>query len=226
MGCVTWICLFIDWDWNSSHYWYFLHKWSDYWYFSLNFNSVKFGYLNVMHIVLLIVFLNDWLSHYFFSRNTYYLGLIHLIDFSFICNWFQFDFSIFSSSDLKIYFLLLYYWLYISFLDYFFARYFYLLNSFRFSYNCLSGDGTQIDQVFFFRDELNFFFLVYYFSLYNWLKQYFSVWGIEVFNNNFVAGLERFGLFRIFKFLTWKLVYINSLLKNVFNWLHIFLSIS
>jgi len=170
MGCITWISFFIDWNWNSSHDRYFLHEWCNYWNFSFNFNSVKFWYLNVMNIVLLIKFLNDWLSHYFFSRNTHYLGLIYLIDFCFISNWFQFNFSIFSSSDLKIYFLFLYNWLYISFLDYFFARYLYLLNSFRFPYNCFSGDGTQIDQVFFFWDELNFFFLIYNFSLYNWLK--------------------------------------------------------
>lgn len=133
---------------------------------------------------------------------------------------------IFSLFNLEIYFLPINNRLQISFFNQSFSRPLNSFNSFMFSYISLSVNWTQVNYLFWFRDEFKLFSLVDYFLFNNWLVKYFSLRSLEIFNNNFFWVFNWICFFRILESLGFLLLYINKLLLNIFDWLNVLFSVS
>ena len=79
---VTLFCFLVNRNRYSSNNRNFLHVRLRYRIISLNFYFIKFRFLNMMYIVLLIVFLNNWLGYSFFTRNGNCLEFLYIVIFT------------------------------------------------------------------------------------------------------------------------------------------------
>lgn len=80
---VTLFWFLVNWNWNSSDNWNFLHVRLRNWVISIYFYFIELWFLNMMNVVLLIVFLNNWLSDGFFTGNGNCLELFNIINITF-----------------------------------------------------------------------------------------------------------------------------------------------
>lgn len=80
---ITLFGFFMHWNRYSSDHWNFLHIRLRNGIISLNFYLIELWFLNMMNIVLLIVFLNNWLSNSFFSRNSNCLKFFYIVHIAF-----------------------------------------------------------------------------------------------------------------------------------------------
>lgn len=145
----------------------------------------------MIDIILLEVLLNIWLSNHFLSRNRDSFFSHYIIDLSGFSNGFQFYFLVICFLNLQFNFLLLNNWKYESIFNYFSSRssdcfYFLFFSDFQ-----ISLHRSQIQNLFFLRQEFYFLFLIHYFSLNDWLIINFSCWGFIFLLNYFLIVFRR-----------------------------------
>lgn len=92
----------------------FFHIWSGYRNSPGNRYSFKNGILHMMNIVLLIIFLNNGLCNYLFSRNSHSFCSCYIVDLYRFSNCIKLNLFVFTSVDLKTYVFSLNNWLNIS----------------------------------------------------------------------------------------------------------------
>lgn len=101
-GSGLWLSGVNDWDWNLSQKWNFLSKWYWNWYSSGERNSSVVWILNVVNVILLVVFLNNWLSDDLLSWNSDSLLSDYVINDWLFVNIVQLNLLVSSSVDLEI----------------------------------------------------------------------------------------------------------------------------
>ena len=88
--------LFVNGNRDSSDDWHFLHVRLNNRVVSINIYLIEVGFLNVVDVVLLEVFLDNWLSDGFFSRNGNGLQFFDLVDFGISSDGFKLNFLVLS----------------------------------------------------------------------------------------------------------------------------------
>lgn len=94
---------FVNRNRDSSYNWHFLHVRFGDRIVSIDFHFVEIWFLDVMNIILLIVFLNNWLGNSFLPGNGNGLEFLHIVNFALSSDGFQLNLFVFTLSNLQIY---------------------------------------------------------------------------------------------------------------------------
>ena len=180
---------------NLSSYWKFVDGRSGNWNCSGNWHSLERWILNMVNIILLVVFLYNWLSDDLFSRNSDSFNSGDILSLNGFNNLFQNDFLVISSVDLNFDFFSLNNWLEDSLVVNFVSRFDNDFFSVIVSDDWILGERFEVEKLIFSGNKLNILLVVDYLFLENGLEVD-SLVGVFVFSlNNFFSVSHWFGDF-------------------------------
>lgn len=174
----------------------------------------------MINVILLKVFLNNRLGDDFFSWNIDCLLSNHIVDLSGFSDWVQLNSLVISSLNINFYVFSLNKRNNISIFNDISSRIYNGFDFFSFSDFQFSLNRFQIHNLFSLRYKFDFFFLVNYLSLYDWLVENFSFGGRVISFDDLLSVFRRKYDLWLFNNFIIGFLKIQDLLFNVIDWLN------